>query len=172
MARSASQQPARTRPVATPPATWTDRTASLARRLSEKPMAFSRMPRRITGRPLSDRSSSAMISAMWRRNHGRTCDGVDVLHREAFAEGLADREQASGAARESAALISSRSAFQRDHAVEAVSPVSSPRSAFCSDSWKLRPIAITSPTDFIAVVSSGSAPLNFSKAKRGILVTT
>ncbi len=52
------------------------------------------------------------------------------------------------------------------------SPVSSPRSAFCSDSWKLRPIAITSPTDFIAVESSGSAPLNFSKAKRGILVTT
>ena len=31
-------------------------------------------------------------------------------------------------------------------------PVSSPRSAFCSDSWKLRPIAITSPTDFIWVV--------------------
>ena len=52
------------------------------------------------------------------------------------------------------------------------SPVSSPRSAFCNDSWILRPIAITSPTDFIAVDSSGSAPLNFSKAKRGILVTT
>jgi hypothetical protein len=53
-----------------------------------------------------------------------------------------------------------------------VSPVSSPRSAFCIDSWKVRPIAMTSPTDFIAVVSSGSAPGNFSKAKRGILVTT
>ena len=53
-----------------------------------------------------------------------------------------------------------------------VSPVSSERSAFCSDSWKLRPIAIASPTDFIAVVSVGSAPGNFSKAKRGIFVTT
>ena len=53
-----------------------------------------------------------------------------------------------------------------------VRPVSSPRSAFCSDSWKVRPIAMTSPTDFIAVVSTGSAPGNFSKAKRGILVTT
>ena len=53
-----------------------------------------------------------------------------------------------------------------------VRPVSSPRSAFCSDSWKVRPIAITSPTDFMAVVSTGSAPGNFSKAKRGILVTT
>ncbi len=53
-----------------------------------------------------------------------------------------------------------------------VSPVSSERSAFCSDSWKVRPIAIASPTDFIEVVRIGSAPGNFSKAKRGILVTT
>jgi hypothetical protein len=37
---------------------------------------------------------------------------------------------------------------------------------------KVRPMAITSPTDFIEVPSSGSAPGNFSKAKRGILVTT
>src|SRR3546814_6376330 len=33
-------------------------------------------------------------------------------------------------------------------------PVSSPRSAFCIDSCMLRPIAITSPTDFIAVERS------------------
>jgi len=36
----------------------------------------------------------------------------------------------------------------------------------------VRPIAITSPTDFIDVVSVRSAPGNFSTAKRGILVTT
>jgi hypothetical protein len=36
----------------------------------------------------------------------------------------------------------------------------------------LRPIAITSPTDFMAVVRVGSAPGNFSNAKRGIFVTT
>ena len=53
-----------------------------------------------------------------------------------------------------------------------VSPFSIEASAFCSDSWKLRPMAMTSPTDFIAVVSSGLEPGNFSKAKRGILVTT
>ena len=53
-----------------------------------------------------------------------------------------------------------------------VRPVSIERSAFCSDSWKVRPIAIASPTVFIEVVSSGSAPGNFSKVKRGILVTT
>ena len=44
--------------------------------------------------------------------------------------------------------------------------------AFCRLSWKVRPIAITSPTDFICVVSVSFAPLNFSKAKRGIFVTT
>jgi hypothetical protein len=51
------------------------------------------------------------------------------------------------------------------------SPVSIERSAFCTDSAKLRPIAIASPTDFIDVDSSGSAPGNFSNVKRGILVT-
>ena len=52
------------------------------------------------------------------------------------------------------------------------SPVSRPRSAFWSDSWKVRPIAMTSPTDFIWVVSLSFAAGNFSKVKRGILVTT
>ena len=52
------------------------------------------------------------------------------------------------------------------------SPVSSPRSAFCSDSWKVRPIAITSPTDFICVVSRSLAVGNFSNVKRGIFTTT
>ena len=33
-------------------------------------------------------------------------------------------------------------------------------------------MAIASPTDFIDVVSTAGLPLNFSKAKRGILVTT
>ncbi|WDT75954.1 MAG: hypothetical protein MPW16_01680 [Candidatus Manganitrophus sp.] len=50
--------------------------------------------------------------------------------------------------------------------------ISSDRNAFCSDSLKVRPIAITSPTDFICVVRVGSALGNFSKAKRGILTTT
>jgi len=51
-------------------------------------------------------------------------------------------------------------------------PISRPRSAFWNDSWKLLPIAITSPTDFICVVSVSSAWENFSNAKRGTLVTT
>ena len=51
-------------------------------------------------------------------------------------------------------------------------PTSSPRSAFCSDSWNVRPIAITSPTDFICVVRRSSACVNFSNANRGTFVTT
>ena len=46
------------------------------------------------------------------------------------------------------------------------------RMAFCSASVKERPIAMASPTDFMVVVSAGSAPRNFSKAKRGTLTTT
>ena len=51
-------------------------------------------------------------------------------------------------------------------------PISRPRSAFWNDSWKVRPIAITSPTDFICVVRRSFACGNFSNAKRGTLVTT
>ena len=52
------------------------------------------------------------------------------------------------------------------------SPVSIERSAFCRLSANVLPIAITSPTDFMEVVSVESAPGNFSKANRGIFVTT
>ena len=51
-------------------------------------------------------------------------------------------------------------------------PISRPRMAFCSACWKVRPMAMTSPTDFIWVVRRLSACGNFSKAKRGILTTT
>ena len=51
-------------------------------------------------------------------------------------------------------------------------PVSSPRSAFCSDSWNVRPMAMTSPTDFIWVVSRSLAAGNFSNVKRGNFTTT
>ena len=50
--------------------------------------------------------------------------------------------------------------------------VSIERIALFSASEKLRPSDIASPTDFIVVVSSGSAPGNFSNANRGIFTTT
>ena len=49
---------------------------------------------------------------------------------------------------------------------------SSERSAFCSAVAKLRPMAIASPTDFMVVVSVGSAAGNFSNANRGTFTTT
>ena len=51
-------------------------------------------------------------------------------------------------------------------------PCSSERRPFCSDSGKVRPMAMTSPTDCIWVPSTPLVPGNFSKAQRGILVTT
>ena len=46
------------------------------------------------------------------------------------------------------------------------------RIALAKDSRNVRPIAMHSPTDFMWVESRPSAPGNFSKAKRGTLVTT
>ena len=75
----------------------------------------------------------------------------------------------SGPALPISSTISSRSVLR---SLRPSMPVSSPRSAFWKLSWKVRPMAITSPTLFIWVVSLGSAAGNFSNAKRGILVTT
>ncbi len=46
------------------------------------------------------------------------------------------------------------------------------RIAFANACWNVRPIAITSPTDFMWVESPSSTPGNFSNAKRGHLTTT
>ena len=46
------------------------------------------------------------------------------------------------------------------------------RSALPNASGNERPSAMASPTLFIVVVSSGSAPGNFSKANRGTFTTT
>jgi hypothetical protein len=50
--------------------------------------------------------------------------------------------------------------------------VSIDRIALPSASVNVRPRLIASPTDFIVVVSSVSAPGNFSNANRGIFTTT
>src|ERR1700683_1085077 len=51
-------------------------------------------------------------------------------------------------------------------------PTSKERRAFWSDSLKVRPMAMASPTLFICVVRVGSVCGNFSNVKRGTLVTT
>ncbi len=90
-------------------------------------------------------------------------------------------------ARSACAAISSRSGRGCDRAARNASrppspggstgsrpdnPVSIERKPFCSASAKERPIAIASPTDFIAVESRAGVPGNFSKVKRGIFTTT
>ena len=79
--------------------------------------------------------------------------------------------------RTATSALSSESSSSRSSAGVAPSvhperSASSPRSPFWNASLNVRPIAITSPTDFIWVVSVGSAAGNFSKAKRGIFTTT
>ncbi|KAF5028462.1 hypothetical protein DSECCO2_658790 [anaerobic digester metagenome] len=69
-------------------------------------------------------------------------------------------------------MISSRSGpLQRKAEPRPGAPTSSERRPFCNDSLKVRPMDMASPTLFIEVVSSSLAPGNFSKVKRGILVT-
>ena len=51
-------------------------------------------------------------------------------------------------------------------------PISNDWHPFCKASWKERPIAITSPTDFICNPRVVSEPLNLSKFHLGIFITT
>ena len=90
---------------------------------------------------------------------------LDFLQRHADTERVTDIEDTLGA--RVGNLIDDLFAVSRPSL-----PVSRPRSAFWKDSWNVRPIAITSPTAFIWVVRRSSACGNFSKAKRGIFVTT
>ena len=114
-----------------------------------------------------------------RRNHGSICAGAVRSPRRVMPSRIAwaQREQPvrrRPAERGADGVLVVALAEARDldlvEAGRARSPARAAPSA--ATSAKVRPIAITSPTDFIEVVSSGSAPGNFSKAKRGILVTT
>ena len=153
--------------------------ASVASRSSEKPMALSmRNWAALGGRPCSrTRASISTMSLIWRMNHG------SILHASKICSSskpsliaCATLRMRSGEGVPSAArttFLSSPSPRPGSAmSLRPVKPVSIERSAFCSDSGKVRPMAMASPTDFIEVVSTGLAPGNFSKAKRGILVTT
>ena len=71
----------------------------------------------------------------------------------------------------SAALYSAASPSRPSGESSPSVPFSIDRSAFCSAMAKVRPMDMTSPTDFIEVVSVWSAWGNFSKLKRGIFTT-
>ncbi len=153
--------------------------ARVARRASEKPMALSACRFAASfGRPrLRILPSISTISASWSMNQGSYLQAACTRSLDApCRKASATLRMRSGVGRPRAArtaFLSSPSP-RPGMAISSrpVRSVSRLRSAFCKDSGKVRPMAMTSPTDFMAVVSTGSAPGNFSKAKRGILVTT
>ena len=105
------------------------------------------------------------------RSRSRSADPVDA---PPAGERLGDRVDARrgraaqllGRARPSSSV--ERRGRHRSRSV----PSSRLRSALLNASLKVRPIAMTSPTDFIFVVSVSSVPANFSNANRGTLTTT
>ena len=120
---------------------------------------------------------ASLTSAIWERNHGSmpvaaasSSTGTPRRSRVSswkMRSGVAVATRTSRSAVETASSSSSAgSALRPDR------PCSSERTAFCSDSGKVRPIPMTSPTDCIRVPRRSVAPGSFSKAQRGILVTT
>ena len=144
-----------------------------ASRRSEKPLRFSSRRSSCASDGsvrLSSTSSRSTISLICARNHGSifVCAWISssvmpMPNASATYQSRSPRGYAS-----SSPIVSGSTVFR----LKPSTPVSSPRSAFCSDSWNVRPIAMTSPTDFICVVSRSSACLNFSNANRGTFVTT
>ena len=152
-------------------------------RLSEKPIRFAVAQRRRAARdaPSRGRASVRTISSISRRNHGSIAVSVvDLLDREPGAERLATQKSRCARGTRASARDRGRAPRPRRRSPgrfpsgdsKPQRSISRPRIAFWRLSWKVRPIAITSPTDFICVVRVSSAPLNFSKAKRGTFVTT
>ena len=142
---------------------------------SEKPCRLAR--RSICGVSSGEAAISAatsLISSSWSTNHGSMAVASKI------SSGVAPARRASITLRSRPScgmrISSSRAALSRStHSWDqskTASLFSRLRSAFCSASVKLRPIAIASPTDFMWVVSVGSAEGNFSKANRGTLTTT
>ncbi len=119
-------------------------------------------------------TATSLISASWSRNHGsilvasKTSSGVAPA-RIASMTFLSRPSCGTATSASSASLSSSTNSLCQS---KGACLLSSERSAFWSASVKLRPMAIASPTDFMWVVSVGSASGNFSKANRGTLTTT
>ena len=137
--------------------------ARAARRRSPCFFSARELRRRLSAaRALRTRASSSTISSIWReepgidtgtlrrsarrRGRGAEAPGRPCSSRSGVgcAEGGADDVLV-------VARPSPRARCRRSRS----GPVSIERSAFCSDSGKVRPMAMTSPTDFIAVVSVG-----------------
>ena len=127
-----------------------------ASRASEKPFRFSSssasasLRQAVLARPRPRSSTISSICAQEPRvDLQACCDLLDATGRRGTPR--RSTSMRSGVGRASAPTIADcrASPLDLDLVRSRSRPVSSPRSAFCSDSWNVRPIAITSPTDFI-----------------------
>ncbi len=113
----------------------------------------------------------ATMFAIFRRNQG------SMPERKDSSSGVAPRRKAaiSAQSRSSVGAIGRSSASSAQpfssHSNERP-PISSDRTAFCSDASNVRSMAITSPVAFICVPSERSPKGNLSNGHRGIFVTT
>ncbi len=116
-------------------------------------------------------ASSSTMPAISRRNQGSMCDTC------ATSSGLQPWRSAAKTANSRSQLGTARrwrrrtgSPIRRSRAARLPSSSSAER-PFIRASAKVAPMAITSPTDFIAVPSVVGVSGNFSNAQRGILTT-
>jgi hypothetical protein len=117
------------------------------------------------------------MRAIWSRNQGSTlvdaARSSTLMPRRRAASSWKGRSGVPVAARASSSASSSSSrAASAGSQLRPARPCSRLRSAFCSDSGNVRPMAMASPTDCMDVPSTPGLPGNFSKAQRGTLVTT
>ena len=137
--------------------------SSLARRRSEKPLRFirNRKSRSMPPIPRSRTTASRVISSsICTRNQGSIWVSRCISSRSIPARKPSPiYQRRSGEGRRSSRRRPSTasSPLRSKHSSKPSEPVSRPRIAFCRDSCWLRPIAITSPTDFIWVVRLESA---------------
>ncbi|CPU65030.1 Uncharacterised protein [Mycobacteroides abscessus] len=143
---------------------------------SDRPCFFaSRSTSSVSAGASATAAATSLTSWIWSRYHGsifvasNTCSTLAPARSACwtpmirFSVGRAMRTSSSSS---SAPETGSPSQWKTEP------PLSIERSALPSASVKLRPSAIASPTDFMVVVSVGSAAGNFSNANRGTLTTT
>ncbi len=142
---------------------------------SEKPCRFARRSSTgVSSGASMTLSATSLISSSWSTNHG----SMPVASWSSCGVAPARRASITFLRRPSCGVRISSSSAARSRTTcswlqsNGADADSSERSAFCSASVKLRPIAIASPTDFMCVVRVRSALGNFSKAKRGTFTTT
>ncbi|MNF82957.1 hypothetical protein D3C84_652690 [compost metagenome] len=129
--------------------------SSLARRMSEKPLRLSlyiRSRSMLTRPRVLIFSSSLTRSSICTRNHSSMRVSSNTSATVLPARKASARYQmrsAPGTVSSRLRVLAASGSFGSSIGSKPDTPTSRPRRAFCMDSWKVRPMAMTSPTDFI-----------------------